>query len=141
MGFMDKVMFWKKDEFDFDSMSSDPFSSKSQGGPAQDNLGLPSDSPAADPFAAQAPKQTPIGSPGEAPDYNPSEHAPNAFSQARGQDTGGITHREIELISSKLDTIKALLASLDQRVGVIEQIARAEQAQQQQNKGQANRLW
>ena len=56
----------------------------------------------------------------------PEEKAPltpTAFQQARGSE------RELELISSKLDTLKAMLASLEQRVAGIEQAIAAEKKQ------------
>lgn len=141
MGFMDKVMFWKKDDFDFDNMSNDPMSDSSQmSDPSQDpfnnHQSIPNDPTQTQDFAPNPP----------APGYNPSSHSPSpdSFSQANpSMNSGSVSQREIELLNSKLDTIKALLASLDQRVGVIEQIARAEQVrmQQEQQGKQGNHLW
>jgi hypothetical protein len=129
MGLKDKLMFWKKsDDFNFD-MPTDPLAT-SQSNPApplQDNLNLPSD--VNDPFATPKSQQSPIVAP----------PAPSSFSAKR--DNQVATHREAELINSKLDTIKALLQSLDQRVGSIEQIAKADQAKQQQKTDQNNHLW
>ncbi|MBT4445796.1 hypothetical protein HOA92_03885 [archaeon] len=131
MGLKDKLMFWKKsDDFDFD-MPKDPLgiNKTNPGVPVQDNLNLPSDTN--DPFAPD------IAMPGAAP----SPPAPTSFSAKRDNEKSTATHRDAELMNSKLDTIKAILQSLDQRVGAIEQIARADQARQQQKNNPKNRLW
>ena len=134
MSLKDKLLFWKKDKFDFDSIGSDPLGTGVNKGLAQDNLGLPSDASGSDPFATGDPTS---GAAMPAPSYNEHVRNPSAFSQAKG--ASGTNLREMELINSKLDTIKALLASLDQRMGIVERIARSEQAEQQ--KDSRNRLW
>jgi hypothetical protein len=101
MSFLKKLAFWKKDDFDFDTLADKEMAS--HGAPLQDNLGLetmqeqsafPTQKP--DLFAAQ-PKPIP-----------PSEH------------------KELELINSKLDTIKAMLVSMEQRMGQIEKTPKEE---------------
>ena len=133
MSITDKLMFWKKkSEFDLDSISDDPMNFN----PSTDPMGSPNN-PTTDPFATENPLDQ---SAAPAPGYNPSEHKPQAFGQAKtSQPT--ITRRDLELLSSKLDTIKALLASLDQRLGVVEQIARAEQLRMQKEQPPKNHLW
>ncbi|MAG60265.1 hypothetical protein CL619_00615 [archaeon] len=135
MGFMDKLMFWKKDDFDFDSISNDPMKPTGSTSTSPDPFASSTNPTTPDPFASQNPT-----SPTGAPNYNPSAHAPEAFAQAKSS-AAGPSSREVELMNSKLDTIKALLASLDQRVGVIEQIARAEQAKHQKEQQPKNHLW
>ena len=136
MGLMDKVMFWKKDDdFDFNSVSADPMNTGTSAS-SSDPFATPAGQTAG-PYGANS-----SGSPIEAPGYNPSSHVPDAFAQARvNSSTSAPSARDLELISSKLDTIKALLASLDQRVGIIEQIARTEQAKNQQAQQPKNHLW
>lgn len=127
-------MFWKKDDdFDFNSISADPMNT---GASTISDPFAASAGQAADPYGAN-----PSGSPIEAPGYDPNSHIPDSFAQAKSNQNSMSSSRELELISSKLDTIKALLASLDQRVGVIEQIARSEQAQNQQAQQPKNHLW
>ena len=130
-------MFWKKNDFDFDSISDDPMKNAMSQSPPSDPLGSPSN-PTTDPFADHASaSQDPLA----APSYDPSSHKPSAFGQAKAAQNANVSKRDLELLNSKLDTIKALLASLDQRVGTIEQIARAEQAKQRQEQQPKNHLW
>jgi hypothetical protein len=129
MGILDKVKFWKKDDDfemdDFDKMATDSASS----GVPKDDLGLgPSvlDKPA--PATTQ---QDPL--------------APAALSpeppKTTNSDSPDIMNRELELISSKLDTIKFLLQSLDQRVAHIEKIAGVEEEEQKKRQKQQHNLW
>ena len=135
-------MFWKKDDdFDFDSMTdgqmkNDPLLSGSSSDPLN--------APAADPFAV------PPATPG-APDVSANPIAPppaqtgsvaqpaamqqqQEMRQSSSSGSSGVSSRDIELVSSKLDTIKALLASLDQRMANLEKVAGVEQKQKE-------RLW
>jgi hypothetical protein len=146
MSIKDKLMFWKKDDpFDFDNFSPnqsanpDPLGTNASQTPLQENLGLPSDN-VQDTFAPSS-QGGPQNYPGEAPAYNMDAQKPSAFANAATAKNDSQTQREMELLNSKLDTIKALLASLDQRMGVIEQIARAEQAKQQKENRPGNHLW
>ncbi len=134
MSFVDKLKFWKKeDSFDFDDLAhkemgkDDPFNTKlsTETGP--------------DPFAEpNLHSATPVGSHQPTTIHDPL--APKSFSQPAGaamrHPSSGqvaqftLTKRDIELLNSKLDTIKAVLQSLDQRVARFEQ----PNAQQQQQK-------
>ena len=138
MGFMDKVMFWKKDDFDFDNIENDSPNSNPTSNLDSNPFGQNNDpaGPVTDSFTAN-----PSTLSSQAPNYNPEAHSPDAFAQKNSSMSSGVSSRELELISSKLDTIKALLASLDQRVGIIEQIARAEQEKDRQNQQPKNHLW
>ncbi len=133
MGMLDKLMFWKKDDdFDFKSLSNDPLGST----PLHENIGLENDPFGQDSLATKT-QNTPPTQPQAPPPMD--DLKPEAFGQAK-QASGT---RDLELISSKLDTIKALLQSLDSRVTNIERIAKQEEVQQrqeQQNK-QNHKLW
>lgn len=104
MGMFDKLKFWKKDDdFDLDSLASK-------------EMGL-----GKDPFA---PTPDPLNQP--TPGFQ--EKSPFDELDKRNQDMAlpkppapASSAREMELISSKLDTIKAILESLDQRVARMEQ--------------------
>lgn len=115
MSFLDKVMFWKKeDEFNFDKiaekdMSHDPFSQQLPGeehGLSEDPFGEPQSSP-----QLGMPQRTSGFSPQQQP-RSVSSSAPNFAPE--GKD------RDIELLNSKLDTIKAMLNSIDQRLSNME---------------------
>ena len=142
MGMLDKLKFWKhEDEFDFSSavdshMGSTPGLGDT-GMPVQDDLGLDEKSP----FDVNAPgamKGTdPFGANMSAPSAPQSFDQPHpssnaAYNKQQQPQTSG-SSRDIELLSSKLDTIKALLSSLDQRMAHLERAAGMDKKQE--------RLW
>ena len=108
MGIFSKLKFWKKeDEFDFDALASKEM--------AKDF-----------PSMEQQPSTPPIGekSPFEELDRRSDPFASQTESIAPSlapqstQQPGN--KRDMELMNSKLDTIKALLQSLDQRLANLE---------------------
>ncbi|MBI1968516.1 hypothetical protein HYS49_01260 [Candidatus Woesearchaeota archaeon] len=101
MAFFDKFKFWKKED-EFDKMAEKELRVESTF--ARDDLGLREKSPFGEEPSAFGAPETAV-SPSLAP-------APRAGS--------GEHDRELELINSKLDTIKALMASLDQRLASLE---------------------
>lgn len=130
MSVLDKLKFWKKhDAFDFDDLTTS--GANTPGAVPQDDLGLgPSalDSPSS--FDSDPLKTT----------TRPAYEKPSSFSsnQQSSQNSSGVSKTEIELLSSKLDTIKAILQSLDQRIAHIEQIATSEQNQKPK---ETSHLW
>ncbi len=129
MGFLRKLMPWKHDEFDFDSALTKEMGTPDElgGMPVQDNLGLGEKSPFGDqsvttgtnPFASAPSFDAPLQQPRYAPSQQPFPTAGN--------------NRDLELLSSKLDTVKALLSSLDQRLANVERAVGVQQKQE--------RLW
>ncbi len=119
MSFLGKVKFWKKeDEFDFDKITEKEL------GTMPDETGL-GPIPGFDEKAGEGGREEPPveglfpSKPG-----GPSPYKPGAGTgMPRDRD------RDLELINSKLDTIKALLASLDQRLSHLEKGAGVEQKQ------------
>jgi hypothetical protein len=127
MSFLNKIMFWKKeDDFDFDNKFDDltkdhmdpsnDFMKQSLDDNQKQNLGLEEQSPF--------------------DELQQQQHQKSAFSasqptQPLQQPAPGGKEREMELINSKLDTIKALLSSLDQRIANIEK----------SNGGRKEKLW
>jgi hypothetical protein len=122
MGFLGKLAFWKKeDDFNFDDIASKDMGSDMFKG---DNLGLKEQplTQEKDPFAM--PTET------EQPSFTPPEESTSGIQQLREQTqqtmqtqqkaTTGISARDVDLLSSKLDTIKALLNSMDQRIANLE---------------------
>ena len=127
MGLLNKVMFWKKDELDFDKLAKeamgkeslghdDPFSSGSSGSSFDHKN--PFDTQGSFPPNQAAPFATVANSaPGQAfsaPEEQRRFSSPQMAQQPTGRD------REMELLNSKLDTIKALLNSIDGRLGQLE---------------------
>tara|TARA_Y100000310_G_C20145421_1_gene562206 strand:+ start:169 stop:555 length:387 start_codon:yes stop_codon:yes gene_type:complete len=128
-------MFWKKDDdFDFKSISNDPLGSTPM---HEDMGGIKKDPFSQDPLASKPPSQTNFSQPAPPPPEDSLK--PDAFNKARQESSS----RDLELISSKLDTIKALLQSLDSRVSDIERIAKQEEQIQnkQQQQQQGHKLW
>ncbi len=122
---LDKLKFWKKhDTFDFDELTSS--SANLPGSVPKDDLGL-----------GPSVMDSPSSSFGQKPRAQAARPSPPSFGQERAEPGSGVNKTEIELLSSKLDTIKALLQSLDQRVARIEQIAGAEQQKQKET----SHLW
>ncbi len=117
MSFLGKVKFWKKeDEFDFDKLAEQEV----QKMPDETGLGpLPGfeERPAAEePPVEGLFTSKPAGT-------GPSPYKPTGTGSSRDRD------RDLELLNSKLDTIKALLTSVDQRLANLEKGAGVEQKQ------------
>ncbi len=143
---MDKIMFWKKDDdFDFDKLTDTNFDESK---PLQDETDL--DKNNADPFGSQDNQTTPTSSSPFNQSQDPSSQQSsfkqnsqlfnNQTSQQNNQQHNPdfnyqLPNRELELISSKLDTIKAILMSLDQRTSNLERIAGVGK------KNDGNNLW
>jgi hypothetical protein len=125
MGIFDKFAFWKKKEDDFDI---DSLASKEMGLP-HDELGLDQQPPGLD---EKSPFDEPI--PKEASPYRQQQQYQQPAAPANKYQAPNDELKDIELLSSKLDTIKALLNSLDQRLANVERSMVTEQKQKQ-------RLW
>lgn len=126
MGILNKLMFWKKeDEFDFDETAEkelgfpkeeDDFSLDQQ--PSELDEGFPAEErPSAPPFSEP---QVPGRSRGQ------KDFSQPASAYARREPVVGTRDRDLELIQSKLDTLKAILTSLDQRMANLEKAAGVE---------------
>ena len=106
MGMFSKLKFWKKeDDFDFDSLASKEM--------AKDFPPIGTPPPVTSersPFDELDRRSDPFSS-------QPEEISPSLVPQAT-RDLG--SKRDMELMNSKLDTIKALLQSLDQRLANLE---------------------
>jgi len=111
-----KLAFWKKDDdLNFDNLAKEDLAlGMGKGGvPVQDNLGLSENSPFGDkPVGLDAPTTNPF--PTHPPPQTPEPITPAAPSPNMGE------VRDLELISSKLDTVKAILTSMDQRIANLE---------------------
>ncbi|MBS3123070.1 hypothetical protein J4437_00385 [Candidatus Woesearchaeota archaeon] len=128
MGIFDKLAFWKKDELDFDQLTEKEMSASGKDLFER----LPEEQASAQeksPFAADLSdisKPLPFAeSPsifGRPPDLQKSSSGslslPNSSVSAPQN-----SNRDIELLNSKLDTIKAMLTNIDQRLNQIERPA------------------
>lgn len=124
-----KLAFWKKDPFDFEAPP----------GAAQPALDVGGELPASDPLApsnsfSPLPLPSNAGMQMQSMPQNTFERvgsasAPQAFSQYQGnvQQNETVTlSKNIEIISSKMDTIRAMLENLSQRLARIEEMAAEE---------------
>ncbi len=112
MSIFGKLKFWKKHD-DFEDLINQPM--------PQDNLGLEPKPPGLEeksPFENLSPGTQPT-SQSLPPSPFQTEPTTPATPFAKATAPPG-PQRDLELISSKLDTIKALLQSLDQRIGNLE---------------------
>ncbi len=129
MGILNKLMFWKKeDDFDFDRMTQQEMGKSPSLGPdpLAGSQGFPDEKSAfgSDPFS---PKPT-FGQPSTS-----RADEPAAMDSWKQQNNTGGSSKDIELINSKLDTLKAILTSMDQRLSNVERNTGNEQQKQ--------RLW
>ena len=102
MSFFDKILFWRKDDSEINKFARQDISE------TPDFLGESYQEKSAFPEPGTQEFQ-----------------APEPF-QPKSQ---GMSNKELELISSKLDTVKAMLTSLDQRMSNIEKSAGIEKKQ------------
>ena len=117
-------MFWKKeDEFDFDET-------------AEQEFGIPKDDFDSDQQPSELDESFPAEEHRSAPSFSEPQvpgrsRGQKDFSQpssayARREPVAGTRDRDLELIQSKLDTLKAILTSLDQRMANLERAAGVE---------------
>lgn len=123
MAFFDKLAFWKKKD-DIDDLGKDLGLGKDfdfSSGPSPD-LGMGLEAPSQQQMpqiqkypSFQQPTQNPLPYP--EPSYQPSFNQSDSY----------IASKNLEVISSKLDALKATMESINQRLANIEAIARGEQ--------------
>ncbi|MBI2666354.1 hypothetical protein HYX13_01960 [Candidatus Woesearchaeota archaeon] len=115
MSLLNKLAFWKKeDEFDFDK----EFSGEGA------NSGISPSTPTKDLFA-------------ESPSHEPVQESPFASSSSGNLSPSSFQQRQFpesrtgdaELLNSKLDTLRAQLSAIEQRLANIERLLGSEQKQ------------
>lgn len=128
MGILDKFKFWKKeDDLDFDHLVD---KSMQEGAPKEDLLGTKG-------FPEEKPTFSEEEAPGTTGKFALPPHLEEpgmSASKTAGYpqfstSTGTGRNPDLELLNSKLDTIKAMLNSLEQRLTNIEKATGAEQRQ------------
>lgn len=140
MGLLDKLLFWKrKDEFDFEELAKKQMPvgdvMMPEGLGEHDQFKEKSLFPeTTSPFEPQAEEprgeRSQVSARGmpQRQDY-PGRQQQNVQSSGYGQ------NRDLELINSKLDTLKAMLTSIEQRMAEMERASGIEQKKKQE------RLW
>ncbi|MBS3166421.1 hypothetical protein J4444_04830 [Candidatus Woesearchaeota archaeon] len=121
MSVFDKLKFWKKEDLDFDRMADKEMTGMPMDdnlGFEQDNLGLEEKSPfPEEPNMGQSAFPLREKAPSFQQQSTYREVQPTQSSQAQSTPSAS---KELELINSKLDTLKAMLSSMDQRMEHIE---------------------
>lgn len=120
MSFLERLAFWKKEEENFDDIANR--SATDLNNPMKTDLGV------SDPFNNSPTTLQPSHDPFNQLDENPNQMKDTQPPQYKSQNINGtnvaqdiMDKKEIELINSKLDTIKVLLESLNQKVSKIDQ--------------------
>lgn len=119
MSLLGKLKFWHKEEdFDFDSLAD-----KEMGKMPPTDFGTDQASSGTDEksFFPSEPEAEPLSSPRF--QSSPSRSSPPSFTSPQS------ANRDLELINSKLDTLKAILNSMDQRIAHLEQNSGADKKQ------------
>ncbi len=125
MGVFDRIFRKKEDGLDFDQVAQKELGSNLSEQP--DILNTPPPGFEEEKTLFEMPQSaSPARFPGAAP--------PRALTSSEGIESPVSFSRDLELINSKLDTIKALLTSLEQRLGNIERATGGSLPRQQ-------RLW
>ena len=123
MSILGKLKFWhKEDDLDFDSLAD-----KEMGKMPASDFGTDHAQPGLEekPFFPQEPEAEPMSTPRF--QSSPSRAQQPSFTSPQS------ANRDLELINSKLDTLKAILNSMDQRIAHLEQTSGVEKKPQ--------RLW
>lgn len=129
MSFFDKIAFWKKDDDPLANLDTDftkPLSAT--GAPPStfdSNFSQTSYGQQNNNFNSQSFGQSSFGSSNSGFGQNNFEVRP--VQQPQSPSMGNMDHRELEIVSSKLDAIKAMLESINQRLANVERIAMAEE--------------
>jgi len=124
----EKLMFWKKEEPDLGMLGEEaPMfgeESKFQGLEPKDELGLPKEK---EPTFGAAPPMPGIEHTEESAFGASQSERPEAFQPVQQQSPVSITpdmlSKDLQIISSKLDTVKAQLENMSQRIANIEKKA------------------
>jgi hypothetical protein len=110
MGVMDKLKFWKKEEVPEFPKPADFAMQEQQMPGGMEQMGVPRSIPGIN--------EPPMEGQTSSPFAQPPQTFPQAFQQQ--QQFAGTTEQQLQLISSKLDTIKAQLETVLQRLERLE---------------------
>ena len=139
MGFGDKLKFWKKEEDDFSDLGDFglgdiPGPSASPAGPAPEKTELFPDMNTPSQGISPGPMTPPpVQHPSTMPDMGAAEQKPESMGMAQQTFTSApqtmqpTYNKDLELISAKLDSMKAMLENINQRLANPERIAKGDQ--------------
>lgn len=138
MSVFDKLKFWKReDDFDFDKLTDKEMGAGKEDLFKGEDLGLEQKSAELEEKPMFPEEQQPAAQPQQQftePGLQPPPGGLQQMQQQQAMATApapaGTKERDTELLSSKLDTIKALLNSLDQRIANLEKAAGVEKKQE-----------
>lgn len=123
MAFFGKLAFWKRKD-DLDDLGKDLGLDKDLGlgmGPSPDlGMGMEPSQQPMQPFQKYPSFQ-------QQPSFQPQSFQPQTFQQPSYSNEDFMTSKNLEVISSKLDALRATMESINQRLANIEAIARGEQ--------------
>ncbi len=119
MGIFNKLLFWKKhdEDLDFESLAQQDMKAP----PLHEDFDMDDQSLGLEEKSQFSEEHNPSTLKG----WQPASAAPRPVTSAPGLEY----ERDVELISSKLDTIKAMLSSLEQRMSNVEQAVGIEKKQ------------
>ena len=131
MSFLDKIMFWKKDDFadlDKDLALGDDFKD-----PSQPDFKDPSQPDFKDPSQPdfKDPSQPDFKNPSQpSPDFRGSSQNDNlsrpssfaSFQSSQQPSQANFSNRDLELMFAKLDSLKAMLESVNHRLDNVERL-------------------
>ncbi|MBI2662061.1 hypothetical protein HYX11_01235 [Candidatus Woesearchaeota archaeon] len=138
MGLLDKILFWKKrDEFDFEDMANKQMPSSGltmpeglgENDPFKEKSMFPENKSPFEPHEEES-----LGARSAMPPSGMQRQSYPGIQQQSGQQGYG-QNRDLELINSKLDTLKAMLTTIEQRMAEMERASGIEQKKKQE------RLW
>ena len=127
MSVLDKILFWRKKEEPIMSGETPP----ELGLPEESEVGLkPLEGFEESPAAGLAPRAAPPEMPGPMPSREPPE-SPSSFSARESfapyqAPSAAPMSKDLELISAKLDALKAILDNINQRLTNLEKMAQGE---------------
>ena len=129
MGLLDKIMFWKKEEPEFSGLEPGPFNTAGAGPQFGQDITPPVGGfapPLGAPDFGEPHMGTPQPSPFGPPSPMSSMQTGSPAMMSQPQQGFVAQTAQMELISSKLDTIKVQLENLNQRIAHLERIAEGE---------------
>lgn len=136
MSMLDKLMFWKQEEPDFNPHApmNDPLT-QHQDPLQQPPLGMPRDGGMPPYPMGQDPLQPGQGPMPDLATPRALQHLeevhPSSAPPAMGPPSGGSVEKELEILSAKVDALRASVESMNQRIINIEAIAKESQGKQQ----------
>ena len=132
MDILKKLMFWKKEDLGIKDLGKSPLPDANIG--LDPNLGLGQqpgfgETPMSQPVQPSYPSFQTTPSPGF------GAQQPQAFQSMRQDQQSYTIAKEIEVISSKLDALRAAIDNISQRLSNIERLAYSESQSQQGKRG------